>query len=159
MNDIMNFIFTYAEFTLHDFSPDFHSPTGFAKSPTNTQNRRQIGACSHEWKSRGVNYQKHDLRELLTCRRRPWNIWHAKYLDLSVIQNAAVWNEFWLKNTSAMTYSQWESKIQRSRKFGKDLFCVFFYYYYTLLYIFALECSEQVHEEIYIHCRSKVWDQ
>ncbi len=39
-------------------------------------------------------------------RRCPWNIRHAKYLDLSAIHNPAVWNEFWLKHTSAMTYSQ-----------------------------------------------------
>ncbi len=29
--------------------------------------------------------------------RCPWNVWHAKYLDLPAIQNPAVWNEFWLK--------------------------------------------------------------
>ncbi len=45
----------------------------------------------------------------------------AIYLDLSAIQNLAVWNEFWLKNTSAMTCSQWESKIQGSGKFGEEL--------------------------------------
>ncbi len=55
-----------------------------------------------------------------TRHRHPRNIWHAKYLDLSAIQNPAVWNDFWLKNTSAMTYSQWESKIQ-SGKFGEEL--------------------------------------
>ncbi len=32
--------------TLHDFSPIFHSPTGFDKSPANARNRRQIGARS-----------------------------------------------------------------------------------------------------------------
>ncbi len=36
---------SYAKFTLHDFSPTFHSPTGFDKSPTNARHRRQIGAC------------------------------------------------------------------------------------------------------------------
>ncbi len=36
----------YAKFTLHDFSPIFHSPTGFDESPTNARDRRQIGACS-----------------------------------------------------------------------------------------------------------------
>ncbi len=53
-------------------------------------------------------------------RRRPQNIWHAKYLELSAILNPAVWmssDRFWLKNTSAMTYSQRESKIQGSWKF------------------------------------------
>ncbi len=34
-----------------------------------------------------------------TRRQRLWNIWHAKHLDLSAIQNPAVWNEFWLNNT------------------------------------------------------------
>ncbi len=28
-------LLNYAKFTLHDFSPIFHSPTGFDKSPTN----------------------------------------------------------------------------------------------------------------------------
>ncbi len=60
----------------------------------------------HEWQSHTVNYKR--------------NIWHIKYLDLLAIQNPDVWNEFWLKNTSAMTYSQWESKIQGSGKFGEE---------------------------------------
>ncbi len=40
------FSVTNAGFTLHDFSPIFHSPTGFDKSPTNARDRRQIGARS-----------------------------------------------------------------------------------------------------------------
>ncbi len=37
-----------AKFTLHDFSPIFHAPTGFDKSPTNARtNARQIGARSY----------------------------------------------------------------------------------------------------------------
>ncbi len=39
--------YTNAKFTQHDFSPDFHSPTGFVKSQMNAQNRRQISARSH----------------------------------------------------------------------------------------------------------------
>ncbi len=54
---------TYVEFTLHDFSPIFHLPTGFDKSPTNARHRRQIGARSREWQSHSVNYQRCDLRE------------------------------------------------------------------------------------------------
>ncbi len=50
-----------AEFTLHNFSPIFHSPTGFDKLLTNARDRRQIGAQSHS-----VNYQRCDLRESLT---------------------------------------------------------------------------------------------
>ncbi len=50
-----------AKFTLHDFSPIFHSPTGFDKSPTNARDRREIGARSRAWQSRSVNYR--DLRE------------------------------------------------------------------------------------------------
>ncbi len=65
--------------------------SGFDKSPTNARNRRQIGARSREWQSRSVNYQRRDLRELPMSRRRPWNIWHAKYLELSAIHNPAVW--------------------------------------------------------------------
>ncbi len=45
---------SYAKFTLHDFSPIFHSPTGFDKSPTNARDRRQLGARSREWQSRSV---------------------------------------------------------------------------------------------------------
>ncbi len=66
--------FLYAEFTLHDFSPIFHSPTGFYKSATNARDQRQIGARSREWQSRSVNYQRRDLRESPMRRRRPWNI-------------------------------------------------------------------------------------
>ncbi len=39
---------TFRNFTLHDFSPIFHSTTGFDKSPSNAQNRTQIGAHSRE---------------------------------------------------------------------------------------------------------------
>ncbi len=39
---------TYAKFTLHYFSPIFHSPTGFDESPTNARHLRQIGARSRE---------------------------------------------------------------------------------------------------------------
>ncbi len=80
----------------------------FTKSPTNARNWRQIGARSCEWQSRSVNDQRLNRRESLTCRRHPRNSWHAKYPDLSSIENPAVWNDFWLKNTPAMTYSQWE---------------------------------------------------
>lgn len=33
-----------------------------------------------------MSYQRQHLRELKRSRRQPWDIWHAKYLDLSVIQ-------------------------------------------------------------------------
>ncbi len=33
----LDWVFINAEFTLHDFSPDFHSPTGFVKSQTNAE--------------------------------------------------------------------------------------------------------------------------
>ncbi len=121
----------YAKFTLHDFSPIFHSPTGFDKSATNARDRRQIGARSREWQSRSVNYQRRDLRESPTRRWRPQNICHAKYRELSAILNPAVWmssDRFWLKNTSAMTYSQWESKIQGSWKFEEFFFFFFFFF-------------------------------
>ncbi len=100
----------YAKFTLHDFSTIFHSPTGFDKSPTNAQDRRQIGARSREWQSRSVNYQRRDLRESPRRRRRPWNIWHAKYLELSAIHNHAVCNDFWLK-----LHRRWPSANERQR--------------------------------------------
>ncbi len=123
---------SYAKFTLHDFSPIFHSPTGFDESPTNARDRKQLGARSREWQSRSVNYQRHDLRESPTRRRRPWNIWHAKYLELSAILNPAVWMSsdlFWLKNTSAMTYSHWESKIQGSWKFEEGIVFLFVFFF------------------------------
>ncbi len=87
-------------------------------------NRRQmpkLEARSREWQSRSVNYQRRDLRESPMRRWRPWNIWHAKYLELSAIHNHAVCNDFWLKTTSAMTFSQWETKIQDRGKFGEEL--------------------------------------
>ncbi len=50
------------------------------------------------------------------------NIWDDKYMDLSAIQNPAVWNMSWLKNKLVMTYSQSESKIQGSGKFRVELY-------------------------------------
>ncbi len=50
---------TNTKFTLHDFSPVFHLPTGFAKSQTNARNRRQISACSSDRESRSVNEKIH----------------------------------------------------------------------------------------------------
>ncbi len=60
------------------------------KSQKNAQNQRQISARSREWQLRSVNYQRRDLRESMR-HRHPGNIWHAKYLELSVIHNPAVW--------------------------------------------------------------------
>ncbi len=100
---------TYAKFTLHDF----HSPTGFDKLQTNARLR--------ERQSRSVIIKD----AIWVNRRHPLNIWHVKYLELSAINNPAV-NEFWLRNTSAVTYSQWESKIQGSGKFGEDFIIIIF---------------------------------
>ncbi len=60
---------------INDFSPIFHSPTGFAKLPTIARNQREIGARAREWQSRSVNYQRHDLRESPMRGRRPWIIY------------------------------------------------------------------------------------
>ncbi len=100
----------YAKFTLHDFSLIFHSPTGFDKSPTNARDRRQIGARSCEWQSRSVNYQRRDLRESLMCHWRLWNIWHAKYLELSAIHNPAVW-----MSSDWKIHRRWPSANERQR--------------------------------------------
>ncbi len=81
----------YAKFTLHDFSPIFHTLTGFDKSQTNARYQRQIGARSREWQSCSVNYQRRDLRSSPMRRRHPQNIWNAKYLELSAIHNPAEW--------------------------------------------------------------------
>ncbi len=65
------------------------------KSPTNPRHLWQIGARSREWKSCSVNYQRSEgSRDLRSSPMRCWhpgNIWHAKYLELSVIHNPAVW--------------------------------------------------------------------
>ncbi len=70
--------------------------------------------------ARSLNYQGRNLRESPMRRWHPWNICHAKYLELSAIHNPTVWMSFDWKNTSVMTYSQWESKIQGSGKFGEE---------------------------------------
>ncbi len=70
-----------AEFTLQDFSPDFHSLTGFAKSPTNAWNGGKLVLVHASDIHAVFNYQRRDLRESLMCCRHPWNILHAKYLD------------------------------------------------------------------------------
>ncbi len=88
----------------------FHSLTGFDKSPTNAQNRRQISARSREWQSRSVNCQRRDLRESPMCRRRPSNICHGKYLELSVIQNPAVW-----MSSDWNIHRRWPTANERAR--------------------------------------------
>ncbi len=52
-----------------------------------------------------------------------WIMEDAIWENVGDSQSCGV-NEFWLKNTSAMIYSQWESKIQASGKFGEDFFFV-----------------------------------
>ncbi len=58
-----------AEFTLHDFSPCLADMF-----------------CEIADKCPKSNYQRGDLWESTSHRLCPWNIWHAKYLDLSAIQ-------------------------------------------------------------------------
>ncbi len=133
-----------AKFTLHDFSPIFHSPTDFDKSPTNARDRRQIGARSREWQLRSVNYQRCNLRESPRRRRRPWNIWHAKYLELSAILNPAVW----MSSDRFLTEKYIGDDLQpmREQDTGQlevrgGLFFFFFFFFFTKP---ALEYTEQV---------------
>ncbi len=58
--------------------------------------------------------KKWDLRESPMYLRYPWNIWHAKYLELSAIPNPAVWMSSDWKIHGRWPYSQWETKIQVS---------------------------------------------
>ncbi len=66
-----------ATFTLHWFSLDFHSPTGFAKSPTNGKKRGKFVLINAS-KNHAVWIIKDAIWEY--CR-------HAKYLEQSAIQN------------------------------------------------------------------------
>ncbi len=61
----------------HVLSPDFHSLTVFAKSPTNAQNGGK-SVLIHVSDSHAVWIIKDAIRG---NRRCPWNIWHVKYLD------------------------------------------------------------------------------
>ncbi len=66
-------VFTsYAKFTLHDFSPDFNSLTGFAKLLTNARNQRLVHASD--------NHAVWIIKDAI-WENRPLNIWHAKYVS------------------------------------------------------------------------------
>ncbi len=79
-------------------------------------------------------------------RRHPRNTWHDKYLELD--SQSCYVNELWLKNTSAMTYSRRESKIQSSGTLREGLNLFVFTKRLTLAiykqraYILALETDE-----------------
>ncbi len=136
-----------AKFTLHDFSPIFHSLTGFDKSPTNARHRRQIDARSHERQSCSMNYQRCDLRSSSMCRRHLQNIWHAKHLELSAIHNPAVW-----MSSDWKIHQWWPTANERARhraagSSGRTFFIYLFYYkaiYKQRAYILALEYTAQV---------------
>lgn len=70
----------YTEFTLHNFSPDFQSPTRFCEI-TYKRLKKEAYLCSFSsmWQSHCVSYQIHNLIELQTRHRDPWNICQAKY--------------------------------------------------------------------------------
>ncbi len=76
-----------------------------------------------------------DAREIFVLL----NIWSCRRFTILLCEMSS--DEF--QNTLAMTYSQWESKIQGSRKFGEDLF-----FFFTKR---ALEYTEQV------HCKKWCW--
>ncbi len=130
---------TNAKFILHDFRQIFHSPTGFDKSQTNAWNRRQIGARSREWQSRSVNYQRRDLRESQMCRRRLWNIWHAKYLELSAIHNPTVW-----MSSDWKIHQRWPTANERARYRAARSSRRSFFFLFFFLTKQALEYTEQV---------------
>ncbi len=138
-----------AKFTLHDFSPIFHSPTVFDNSSTNARHRRQIGARSREWQSGSVNYQRRDLRSSPICRRHLWNIWHIKYLEL-VIHNPAVWMSYHWK-----LHQWWPTASKRARyRAAGSSGRTFIYFIYTKwltlaiykqrTYILALDYTDQL---------------
>ncbi len=100
------------------------------KSQTNAWNRRQIGARSREWQSHSVNYQRHYLRESPMRRQRPWNICHAKYPELSAIQNPAVWM------SSDWKIHRWPTANERARyrAAGRTFFFLSFFIKQLLMY-------------------------
>ncbi len=113
---------------LNFFFFTFHSPTGFDNSLTNARHRRQIGAHSHKWQSHSVNYQRSDLRVSPMSRWHPWNIWHAKYLELSTIHNPAVWkssdwkiHQWWLTANERASYKAVGSSGGLSFFFYKEI--------------------------------------
>ncbi len=93
---------------------------------TNARYRRQIGARSRERQSYSVNYQRRDLREH-RCDS----------------QSCCV-NEFWLKNTLAMTYNQWEQDTGQREVQGELFFTKRLAIYKQCAYILALEYTDQV---------------
>ncbi len=92
---LFNFLFSFSLMP-SSHCTIFHSPTGFAKSPTNGRNLRQIGARSREWQSRSVNYQRRDLRESVS--------------ELSAILNPAVW-----MSSDWNIHRRWPTANERAR--------------------------------------------
>ncbi len=102
----------------------------------NAWNWMQIGACSREWQSHIVNYQRCNLREALTHHWWPWNIWHGKYLDLMAIHNPAVWNLFWLK---IWLHRRWPTFNERAKYNTTITICS------SLIFFFLPICCKSAH--------------
>ncbi len=102
--------------------------TGFDKSPTNADIR-----------GKSVLVHVRDNRAVWIAWWHPGNIWHAKSCCV---------NEFWLKTTSAMTYSQWVSKIQGSWKLEEDFY---FLYFFTKRLTLAILQTTYIHFAIRIY--------
>lgn len=93
---------SYAKFRLHNFIPDFDSPTGFEKS--------QANRCSFT----RVTIKQSDLSKTRSERIAGESQTPVRYLDLSTIQNHAMWNVFWLKITS-----RWPTANKRETHLGQ----------------------------------------
>ncbi len=106
---------TYSKFTLHYFSPIFLSPTGFDESPQMPDIWGKIGARSREGQSRGVNYQRRDLRESQMGRWHLFgmlNIWSCWRFTILLCE--WVLTENYIGDDLQPTWPTWESKKQGS---------------------------------------------
>ncbi len=119
----------------------FHSPTGFDKSEANrcSFTRETIVQCElSKTRSEVFADTSPSPVKYLPC---------YKYLELSAIHNPA-------ENTSTMTYSQWESRIQGSGKFREDLFVFNFFLHKAINvqttcihFVIRIYRSGRLHEE------------
>ncbi len=64
----------------------------------------------HARDNHSMNYQRRDLRESPMRRRHLWNIWQAKYLELSVNHNPAMW-----MSSDWKIHQRWPTANERTR--------------------------------------------
>ncbi len=92
-------------------------------------------------KSRSMNYQRCDLRESLMRRRRPWNIWHDKYLELS---RFTILLCEWVLTEKYISDDLQPTRERDTGQRGSSGRTLFYFFYKQRAYIFALEYTEQV---------------